>query len=94
MHPDRRKGPAEAEAALDRLRSVHADSLLPNSAAQRYSTKPFGYLVAVMSAAFIVAVILGIVLAFRFHRVKWQVWISLTIGLILPVLLLLLGQKR
>ncbi len=94
MHPDRRKGPAEAEAVLDRLRSVHADSLLPNSAAQSYSTKPFRYLVAVMSAAFIVTVILGIALAFRFHKMKWQVWISLGLGLILPVLLLLLGQKH
>lgn len=94
MHPDRRKGPAEAEAVLDRMRSVHADSLLPNPRAQSYSTKPFRYLVAVMAAALILTVILGVVLAFRFHRTKWQVWLSLLLGLLLPVFLLFLGQKH
>ena len=94
MNPDRRKGPAEAEAVLDRLRSVHADSLLPNPAVQTYSTRPFRYLVAVMSAALILTVILGVVLAFRFHKTKWQVWVSLLLGLLLPVCLLLLGQNN
>ena len=94
MNPDRRKGPAEAEAVLDRLRSVHADSLLPNPQAESYSTKPFRYLVAVMSAALILTLILGVALAFRFHRAKWQVWLSLVLGLALPVALLLIGQRH
>src|SRR5882757_675045 len=38
MNPDRRKGPGEAEAIADRMRSVHADSLLPSAEASGYST--------------------------------------------------------
>jgi hypothetical protein len=93
MHPDRRKGPAEAEGIFDRMRSVHADSLLPNATANSYSTKPFRYLIVVMALALIVTLSLGIVLAFRFSKKKWQVWLCLLLGLFVPVLLLWLGQK-
>lgn len=94
MNPDRRKGPGEAEAIVDRLRSVHADSLLPNATANTYATKPFRYFVAVMATALIATTILGIILAFRFNRNKWLVSGSLILGLIVPCLLLWLGQKH
>ncbi|MDQ6631769.1 MAG: hypothetical protein M3Y82_08415 [Verrucomicrobiota bacterium] len=94
LHPDRRKGAGEAEGIIDRARSVHADSLLPSASAQTYSTKPFRYFVVVMAIALIATIILGLILAFRFHRKKWQVWLSLILGLLVPLFLLWLGQKR
>lgn len=94
MNPDRRKGPGEAEAIVDRMRSVHADSLLPSAAANAYSTRPFRYFVVSMSAALLITTALGIVLAFRFSRPRWPVWVSLLLGFGLPIALLWLGQKR
>jgi hypothetical protein len=94
MHPDRRKTPGEAEALMDRLRSVHADSLLPSSAAAGYSTGPFRFLVVVMSVALIVTVLLGIVLAVRLSRPKWLVWLVLACGAAVPLALLFLGQQH
>ena len=93
MHPDRRKGPAEAEAVWDKARSVHADSLLPNPKVDNYKTKPFRYFVVVMSTGFIATTVLGLVLAFRFSKQKWAILISLVLGLLVPLGLLLLGQK-
>ena len=94
MHPDRRKNPGEAEAFWDRLRSIHADSILPSAAATGYSTKFFRWLVVAMAIGFIVTVIFGVILAFRFGKQKWAVWLSLLLGVLLPVALLLLGQKH
>jgi hypothetical protein len=94
MHPDRRKSPGEAEAVMDRLRSVHADSLLPGATAAGYHTLPFRVFVAAMAAAMIVTVILGVVLAARFGRPKWLVWVCLGFGALIPFLLLLLGQQH
>ena len=94
MNPDRRKGPGEAEAVLDRLRSVHADSLLPSATANGYATGPFRYFVGVMAVALILTTVLGIVLAFRLNRRKWLVALSLVMGLVVPSALLWLGQKK
>ena len=94
MHPDRRKSPGEAEAILDRMRSVHADSLLPSASAAGYRTLPFRVFVAVMAAALITTVLLGIILAVRFSRPKWVVWACLIMGALLPLLLLILGQQH
>jgi hypothetical protein len=93
-HPDRRKAPGEAEAFADRMRAVHADSLLPSTAASGYGTKPFRLLVAVMSAAMIATVTIGIVLAFRFSKTRWPIWASLLLGFALPLLILWLGQRK
>jgi hypothetical protein len=94
MHPDRRKAPGEAEAFFDRMRAVHADSVLPSAAAQSYSTRAFRYMVAVMAFALLLTTLLGILLAFRFSRRKWPIWVCLVLGVALPVILLWLGQKH
>jgi hypothetical protein len=94
MNPDRRKGPAEAEAIADKARSVHADALLPDPAVENYSTKPFRYFVVAMSIGFIATALLGVILAFRFTRPKWAMFLALALGFAVPALLLYLGQKR
>lgn len=91
---DRRKGLGEAENWLDRLRSVHVDQVYPTDAAMGFSPTLFQVLVVVMSIALVASVVLGVILAFRGLRQKWLVWLSLALGVVVPILLLWLGQRR
>jgi len=91
---DRRKGIGEAETWVDRLRSVHVDQIYPTDSAAGYSPRLFQFLVVLMCVALVVTVVLGIVLALRSLRQRWLVWLSLGLGIVFPVLLLWLGQRR
>ena len=91
---NRNKGPGEQLDWIGRLRSVHVDQILPKEGVASYSTSMFRYLVAIMSLALIVTVVLGIVLAFRSSRGRWPVFLCLVFGVLVPVVLLLLGQKH
>ena len=51
-------------------------------------------LVAVMCAAVLAAIVIGLILAFRTVRAKWMVWGSLVLGILIPMLMLWLGQKK
>jgi uncharacterized iron-regulated membrane protein len=94
MNPDRRKAPGEAEGIVDKARSVHADALLPSPTVETYATTPFRYFVAVMSAAFVITTVMGLVLAFRFSKRKWAVLVCFIAGFVLPLALLLLAHNR
>ena len=94
MHPDRRKSPEEVQAIWDRARAVHADSVLPSATATTYKTKPFRYFVVATSVAFIITTLLGLILAFRYSRQKIVIGVCLLAGLIVPVALLILAQKK
>lgn len=94
MFHDRQKNPGEGGSWVDRLSDVHVDQIYVSETANSFSPKLFQYLVVLMSLALILTVLLGIVLAFRSLRQRWLVWASLGFGLLVPVLLLWLGQKR
>jgi glycerol uptake facilitator-like aquaporin len=85
VNPDRKKGEGEADKLVGRLSTVSA---------QVYHTALFRYLVVVMCAALITTIALGIVLAFRSSRQRWQVWLSQALGILVPMILLWLGQQR
>lgn len=93
-NPDRRKGPDEARAFWDRLRSVHAEQILPSAQVEEYSPKLMRWFVYAMSAALLVTILLGVVLAVKTLRARWLVWLMLLLGVAIPVLLLWLGQSR
>lgn len=93
-HPDRRKSLGEQDAIMDRLRAVHTDQAFPVESASGYSTLMVRWLVYSMSFALLLTVLLGIVLAFRSLRQRWHVWVSLGLGILVPVLFLWLGQRR
>src|SRR6185295_18520581 len=86
----RNKVPGEAEDWLGRLRSVHVDQIYPADSANAYSPMLF----RVMVVALMATVVLGFVLAFRSIRQRWLVWLSIGLGIALPVLCLWLGQRR
>ncbi len=91
---DRRKSPAEAESLVSKLVAVHTDQIYPATFANSWSPALFKVLVAVMSLALIVTVVLGIVLSLRALKQRWLVWISLLLGVLLPAFTLWLGAKR
>lgn len=94
VNPDRRKGVSDSTDWVSRLSRVHVEQYYPTESATSYGTSLFRALVVIMAIALITTVILGIILAFRTSRHKWRVWLSLALGVVLPVLLLWLGQKR
>ena len=90
----RNKGVGEADDLPSRLRSVHVDQIYPTESANAYSPWLFRVLVVMMAIALIVTIVLGVILAFRSIRQRWLVWLSLGLGLLVPVLFLWLGQRR
>lgn len=93
VHPDRRKGLGEATDLVDKLTSVHVDQVYPTDRAVSWNPLPFRVLVVVMSLALLTTIALGIVLAFRSTSRRWPVWLSLGLGIVVPLLLLWLGQR-
>jgi hypothetical protein len=92
-YPDRRKSIFEASAIMDRLRAVHVEQTFPVATATSYSTDLFRWLVYIMSAAIVLTLLLGLVLAFRTMKKKWLVWLVLALGFIVPALCLWLGVR-
>lgn len=93
VNVDRRKGLGEAEGIVDKLVSVHVDQVYPADAAVSWEPGAFRVLVVTMSLALLATVLLGIVLAIRSTARRWPVWLSLGLGIVVPVLLLWLGQR-
>ncbi len=95
VNPARLKSAAEAESLLQKFRVVHTDQIYPGGGdVRRQSPKAFQALVMAMSLAMIVSTLLGLVLAFKFTRQRWPVWLALGLGTSAPILLLWLGQQR
>lgn len=94
FNPNRAKTAAESETWLMRLRQVHVDQIYPSATAQGYSPRLFRGLVAVMALALSATVALGVFLAFRGSRTPWPVALCLVLGVLVPALLLWLGQRR
>ena len=94
VNPDRRKGVSDSQDLVSRLSRVHVEQYYPTQSASGYSTRLFRVFIVIMANALIATVILGIILAFRTSRNKWPVWLSLALGIVLPVILLWLGQKH
>ena len=94
LHPDRRKNPGAADDWIGRFRSVHVDQIYPSDHANAYSPAFFRALVVLMALALIITVALGIFLAFRTLRQRMLVWVSLGLGILVPIILLWMGQHR
>jgi len=94
VNPDRRKGVGDSTDFISRLSRVHVEQYYPTESASGYSTYLFRGLIVIMAVALITTVILGVILAFRTSRNKWPVWLSIALGIVLPIVLLWLGQKH
>lgn len=96
VNPERLKSRSEAETLVQKLRVVHTDQIYPTDAEFKKpsSARGFQTLVIIMAIAITATVLLGVVLAFKTLKSKWPVWLSLVLGLLLPILMLWLGQGR
>ena len=90
----RNKGLGAPGDWISNLTTVHVDQIYPTALAERYSPRMFRILIVAMSISLIVTIALGIFLAFRTHRRQWPIWLSLGLGIVVPVLLLWIGQSR
>jgi len=90
---DRRKGLGEAEGVVDKMVSIHVDQVYPADEAVSWDPALFRVLVVAMSLALLLTVVLGMILAIRSPSRRWPVWLSLGLGILLPTLLLWLGQR-
>jgi hypothetical protein len=96
VNPDRLKSPADAETFIQKIRTVHVDQVFPGEQEldKPSSPKAFKVLTVIMCIAATVTILLGLVLAFKTLRNQWPVWISIGLGILLPILMLWLGQGR
>jgi len=96
LHPNRLKSPADAESLVQKLRVVHVDQIYPSEAESEKPSSPkfYRWMVVVMSLAATITIVLGVILAFKSSRNLWPVWLSLVLGILLPALILWLGQGR
>jgi hypothetical protein len=94
LNLNRNKSLGEATDWITRLRSVHVDQVYPAAGVERYSTGPYKVLVVLMAITLIATVVIGIILAFQVSRRKWPVFLALGLGILLPVVVLWLGQHR
>ncbi len=94
VNPDRRKGVGDSTDFISRLSRVHVEQYYPTESASGYSTYLFRGMIVIMAVALMTTVILGVILAFRTSHNKWPVWLSLVLGIVLPIVLLWLGQKH
>ena len=90
--------PSRVSVAIGRWRCV-LESVRevrpPGGAAERAaSPKVFQWLLYGMSAALILATLVGLVLAFRSVKPRWPVWLALVAGVLIPVGVLWLGSSR
>jgi hypothetical protein len=95
-NPERLKSPADAETLVQKLRTVHVDQVYPGEEefVKPSSSKAFKALTIIMCIAATITIVLGVVLAFKTLRDQWPVWVSLVLGILLPILMLWLGQGR
>jgi hypothetical protein len=94
VNHDRLKSPGDAETLVQKFRVVHTDQIYPTEHEIRRPSSPklFRALVVVMSAAIVSTTVIGIILAFRFSRKIWAVWLCLGLGLAVPAALLWFGH--
>src|SRR5258708_3477166 len=96
VNHDRLKSPSEAETIVQKLRTVHVDQIYPTTHELKRPSSPFLFqaMVVAMAIALVATVIIGVILAFRSTRNRWPVWVSLCLGILLPIFLLWLGHPR
>jgi hypothetical protein len=91
LHRSRKDGTYTAPRILHQFSSVHQFQEFPVHEGLVRQSHPFRWFVLAMALGFVVTAILGVVMAFKFTRERWIVWLCLVAGFILPVLLLYVG---
>jgi len=89
LHKDVKNG-YQAPEILKVMAKIHKDQKMPDSPPQPQPWPLQGF-VLLMSAGFIFSTLAGLVMAFKYYRPRWVVWVLLAAGGILPAALLMVG---
>ena len=89
---NRNKGLGFGSSWIEKLSTIHIDNYFPLAGAHSYSTDLFKILVIIMCIGFMFTTTLGLVMAFRFAKKKTSLVLILVAGILVPVLLLYLGE--
>ncbi len=96
VNNERLKHPSEAETLLQKMRAVHVDHLYPSETEFESPSDPalFRLLAVVMCISALLAIVLGVMIAFKTLKNRWLVVLTLIAGAAVPVLVLLTAQGR
>ena len=89
---NRNKGLGFGGSWIEKLSTIHVDNYFPLTGPHKYSTDLFKVLVVIMCIGFLFTTVLGLVMAFRFAKRKAYLVIILVAGVLVPTLLLYLGE--
>ncbi len=89
---NRNKGLGFGSSWIEKLSTIHIDNYFPLAGVHNYSTDLFKVLVVITCIGFLFTSILGLVMAFRFAKRKASLVIILVAGVLVPILLLYLGE--
>jgi hypothetical protein len=89
---NRNKGLGFGASWIEKLSTIHVDNYFPLAGTHNYSTDLFKVLVVIMAVGLIFTTLLGLVMAFRFAKRKASFVIILLAGILVPILLLYLGE--
>ena len=89
---NRNKGLGFGTSWIEKLSTIHIDNYFPLAGAHNYSTDLFKALVVLMAIGLVFTTLLGLVMAFRFAKTKASLVIILVAGILVPILLLYLGE--
>ena len=87
---DREKDGGFTHSLMQKFSSIHTDSQYPR-AGVHHGEWMMKILVVVMCMALILSILLGLILAWKMIKSKWQVVLAFTLGIAVPVLVLYLG---
>lgn len=100
----RQKSDTEAITFVQKLYWVHTKQYYPRQTEaantpgiitqSAYDTRLFRWLIYGLVAGVTMTIALGVVLAFQTLKNKGPIWISLALGIIIPILFLWLGQSK
>jgi hypothetical protein len=88
---NRNKGLGFGRSWIERLSTIHIDQYFPWGM-RDYSTYLYKGLVIAMSVGLIITTLLGLVMGFRFGKSKITMILTLAAGILVPILLLYLGE--
>ena len=89
---NRNKGLGFGTSWIEKLSTIHVDNYFPLAGGHSYSTDLFKALVVLMAIGLVFTTLLGLVMAFGFAKRRAWLVIILVAGILVPILLLYLGE--
>ena len=91
LHEASKDGSYKPPAIIKSFSQVHKDQRWVDGKMIPPSSVPFRWLIVLMSIGLLVTTILGILMAFKYTK-EWIVWACLSLGIIIPVVLLWMAR--